>query len=73
MTVYFSPAHPSASDPLDDATRHITAARNLARMLTCVSLSDLSPSDFSNTCEVFDLLLHDACKSLRGAESPRAS
>lgn len=53
----------------EDATRRVNAARHLAHLLTSVKLSDINPTDFTRTCEVFDFLLENACDSLAAMET----
>jgi hypothetical protein len=57
------------ADLHDHATRRVQAARHLAHLLTTVTFAGADATDLSRTCEVFDLLLEDACDSLAAMEN----
>ncbi len=53
----------------EDATRRVQAAHHLARLLTTGTFTSADPADLSRTCEVFDLLLEEACDLLAAMEN----
>lgn len=50
------------------ARRRIHAAKDLARLLTCVAIDSSTGQDLTSSTEVFDLLLSDSADVLQALE-----
>ncbi|MES2870874.1 MAG: hypothetical protein V4749_15025 [Pseudomonadota bacterium] len=50
------------------ARRRIHAAKDLARLLTCVAIDSPTGQDLTSSTEVFDLLLSDSTEALQALE-----
>jgi hypothetical protein len=65
------PHDQSSTSLYDHASHRIRLARDLARLLSCAQLHDLSAADFVSACEIFDVLLDDGYQSLQAFDITR--